>query len=197
MTKGVTHKKVLTYLDILAEPEVEADYREYSYSSFIIDLCYSNDDVEGLWDSSDIRHTEILQLRKLTEKLSKADRELYQMIYIDQLTQSSVAKILNVSQPIINQRVTNLTSKLIFLNNLPDCKEVIAEELPKLSPTARKYVELYISIPNQKIVADTFNVSKAAVSIQVKKTIENNNLSDAFRNYLRILIKSPNDLVLG
>jgi len=162
-----------------------------------IEMCWSNEDVEDLWDEPDFREDEIDVLRNMTKNLSKADQKLYNLFYLDRLTQQEIATKLNITQPTVSFRIAALEKSLHFIANLPSIdKTTIRRNVKKLIPPRTKYVTLYLKYPNQATVATKCGVSNSNISKQLTAVIRDENLDPEFRSYIALLRTAPPNIQL-
>lgn len=77
-------------------------------------------DYSSIWDFAPAdRSKELKILRTLSERLSNRDKELYNMYYIDNITQADIAEYYGITQCHIHFRLKKVNSRLQILNELP------------------------------------------------------------------------------
>lgn len=176
-----------TLEEILAEEEPRV--RETNIDPHSIDLYYSYNRVDPIWEETENRDSEIGVIRSTLPQLPKHFQKLYELAYIKGLTQKQMVSILGTEQSSLSRSLTSLTSLLKATLAIPKLEQrVVLRNLNKLKPAKKRCARSFMKTYRITTTAEDLGVSVAFVSQSIKDIIALDTLSEPFKAHLQAIV---------
>lgn len=158
-----------------------------------IDMYYSNDDTENMWEEGADRSDEIEVIRDLVPLLSPGDQKIYIDYYLLGKKQGAICKELGVVESTLSTNISRITLRLKTLAlqpPIPTADEIERNLAMFRSVKARNALRLFLNNPSHTRVAKQLEMPISSVHRIVFQALTRD-LEPKFHTYLKYLTTMP------